>query len=117
MDSSSGLLNDLENNCEIINDGEDVVVTRRDPGVFRRGRHIPAVTFEEFIARCSIQPASGREVLQVPENDRQKRILSIHTAFKMKTNDIMTRDGEDFEIQIVEDWGSYTKSTGVLKDV
>ena len=73
--------------------------------------------FEEFTAQCSFQPLTGRETLQLPEGDRIKSHVKIYTSFAIKRDDIVERDGESYEVQVVDKWGTYTKSIARLVDV
>ena len=117
MDSASGLLNNLATDCELLNEGEDVDVKRELPGVFRKGRHVRSNKFEEFEARGSVQPLTGKEIAQVEEGDRRRRHLWFYTVARIKEDDIITRMDDEYEVQVVEDWGAYTKSRMVLIDV
>lgn len=79
-------------------------------GIYIRGPQ------EEFSAKGSIQPLSGREVLQLVEADRKKEQINVWTVCKLKLNDIVICDDKRFEVQNVENWGEYTKSRAALID-
>lgn len=117
MNSASGGHSALEEDCEIVKTGELLVVRRREKGKFERGKWKTSHRFEEFEAQCSFQPLTSRETLQLKEGDRVKSHVKIYTEFAMKRDDIVERGGEDYEVQGVDDWGTYTKSIARLVDV
>ncbi len=61
-------------------------------------------TFDEFEFVCNVQPISGLEILQVPEGDRTRQVFNCWTEFKLGSNDIVTRESEEYEVRPVEDW-------------
>jgi len=116
--SASGLLIDLEDDCQLIEDGERVLFKRKALGVYRRGKYVESKSFVEFdCEKASVQPLTGKEQLQLPEGDRNRQHLWIYTPFAVKENDVMVRMGTEYEVQVVEDWGSYRKARGVKIDV
>ena len=117
MNSASGGHANLEEDCEIIKTGECLIVRRREKGKFERGKFVSSNRFEEFEAQCSFQPLTSRETMQLPEGDRIKSHVKIYTEFAMKRDDIIERNGEDYEVQGVDNWGTYTKSIARLVDV
>ena len=57
---------------------------------------------------CNIQALGGDETLLLPEGDRNKEPIVIHSVFEIKVNDIITNsDSENFEVQKVEDYNRY----------
>ena len=118
MNSASGAHSNLEKDCQIIKDGESLTIRRREDGKFERGKWISSNRFEEFEdVSVSFQPLSGRERLQLPEGDRKRSHIKMYTEFQVKVDDIIERNGEDYEVQIVDDWGTFTKSIARLVDV
>lgn len=116
--SNSDLLYDFDQSIDIVNDGEEVFVERKAEGVYRNGLYVyPSGKTKTFIAQCSVQPASGDTILKVPENQRDKQILTVFSDFKFEKNDTMTRDNKNYKIEIVSDWNVYTESVAVLIDV
>lgn len=116
--SNSDLLYDFDEDINIVNDGEDVTVSRQAEGVYRNGEYVKDLNkTKTFIARCSVQPASGDMLLHVPENERDKRHLTVFSDFPFKKDDTIERDNEKFEVRFVKDWNVYTESLVVLKDV
>lgn len=86
---------------------EPITVTRSAQGEYVDGRYVPGdnQTFEAF---GNIQPLNGKELLQLPEGDRQRQTLKIYTAFALENNDTVTRsDGIQHEVQAVEDWTAF----------
>ena len=117
MNSASGGHSNLEEDCSIINEGERLEIRRREPGKIYRGKFVSSNRYEEFTAQCSFQPLSGRETVQLPEGDQEKVHVKVYTAFAIKRDDIIVRNGEQYEVQVLENWGTYTKATARLMDV
>jgi len=117
MNSASNGHFNLEEDCSIINEGEFLEIRRREEGKFYRGKFISSNRYEEFSAQCSFQPLSGRETQQLPEGDRETVHVKVYTAFALKRDDIIVRNGESYEIQVLDNWGTYTKATARLIDV
>jgi hypothetical protein len=57
----------------------------------------------------SIQPISGKEVLQVPEGDRFKQIYKLYTSYQVLVNDIIVRvsDSIEYEVKSVSNYASF----------
>jgi hypothetical protein len=81
----------------------------------------------KFKVTCNVQPMGARDLLMVPEGDRYKEqymVWSNNHAELVKDNDTVKRIGsQDFsevkyyQIQSVENWGSYQKFRIMLIDV
>lgn len=117
MTSSSGLHPSLGNDFELLRNAEMLTIRRREAGKFYKGRWKSSNRFEEFEALCSFQPVSGRETMQLPEGDRTKSHVKVYTEFALKRDDIIERNGEEFEVQILNNWGTFTKAIARLMDV
>lgn len=114
--SNSDLLDDFD--LDIVDDGEDVEIERKAVGVFRNGEYVdPKDKTLNFTHRASVQPASGSTILMVPENEREKQILTVFSGFKFEKNDVMIRDEKRYKIHSSQDWNVYTESIAVLIDV
>jgi hypothetical protein len=86
---------------------EPITVMRTSQGEYVAGRYVPgdSQTFEAF---GNIQPLNGKELLQLPEGDRDRQAVKIYTAFALENNDTVTRaDGINYEVQAVEDWTAF----------
>lgn len=116
MTSSSGLHPQISQDFQLVQDGELLTIRRYEPGKLYRGVYKKSGKYEEFKARCSFQPMSGRETLQLPEGDRLKSHVKVYSDFPMKRNDIIFRKGEEFEVQLANLWGTFTKSIARLID-
>lgn len=117
MNSASDGFKNFDQDLTIVKEGEMLVIKRRESGKMYRGKFKPSNRLEEFTEQCSFQPMSGRETLQLPEGDRMKSHVKIYSAFAMKRDDIVERNGESYEVQLVNNWGTYTKSIARLVDV
>lgn len=71
-----------------------------------------AVTPTTFTITASIQPASGDEVMTLPEGDREKELLAVFTNTALRTIDQDTKteadritwEGSDYEVIKVSPW-------------
>ncbi len=117
MVSSSGLHPNLTSDFELIQNGECIVVKRPEAGRFNKGRWESSNRFDEFEAQGSFQPMSGRETMQLPEGDRLKSHVKFYTKTKIKRNDILVRDDEEYQVQVVMPWGTFSKAIARLVDV
>jgi len=89
-------------------DTEQITVSRAGQGSYVNGRFIPA-TSVETVAEGNIQPLNGKELLQLPEGDRERQTGKIYTAYALENGDIVTRaDGSRHEVQAVEDWTAFS---------
>lgn len=77
----------------------------------------------QFQVRCNVQPVNGRELLLVPEGDRFKEQYFVWAMNKfagkpiLHVNDRIVRQGVSFQVQQVEDWGSYVRARMMAIDV
>ena len=106
--SASGGHPNLREDCQIIKDGEYLTIKRREKGKFYRGKWTSSNRYQEFEAQCSFQPLSSRETLQLEEGDRTASHVKVYTEFAIKRDDLIERNGEDYEVQGVDNWGTYT---------
>ena len=81
----------------------------------------------------NVQPMNARDLLMVPEHDRFKEQYFLWMENKqfavksgldweanpaiVRTNDILTRLGANYQVQSVENWGSYTKARIMRLDI
>lgn len=78
---------------------------------------------EQFQVKANVQPLNGRELLLVPEGDRFKEqynvwAMNAHPPYgAIKVNDRIVRLGVSFQVQQVENWGSYVKARMMAIDV
>lgn len=57
-----------------------------------------------FTIRGNVQPISGYERLQLAEGDRTRDVMWLFTTDEVRADDLITRKGTVYEIQVVEDW-------------
>ena len=89
-------------------DTEQITVSRAGEGSYVNGRFVPAVAVET-VTEGNIQPLNGKELLQLPEGDRERQTGKIYTAYALENGDIVTRsDGSRHEVQAVEDWTAFS---------
>ncbi len=95
------------------------VVTRQAPAKGYTAGRLDAPDTSTFTIDACVQPAGGRDLQRLPEGMRVMEIKAIFTATELKTAgsgqdpDLVTIDGEDYEVQKVERWaelGSYWKA-------
>lgn len=84
-------------------------VTRRTKGGFVRGR-AQSTTDTTLTITASVQPASGRDLLRLPEGRRmtETRVLFTTTLLlagdSTREADLVTINGESWETQTCEQW-------------
>lgn len=105
----------------IINKDERLQVLREGRILYKDG--IPYKPDDEtpFMISCNVQPFGGKDLLLVPEGDRLKEWFWLWTEntkdFKMQVNDRIVRSGFNYQVQSVEDWGTFTQNKIVRIDV
>lgn len=68
----------------------------------------------------NVQPVQGRDLLLVPEAQRTKENFYVWTEqneLTPKLNDHVIREGVWYQVQNIENWGSYTKIRMTREDV
>lgn len=91
--------------------GQTVTITRFGTGSYIGGVYQDAIA-SVFDVVMSVQPMTDRELLNLPEAQRTRRILKGYTATRLKTADEaegrradrVRFDDQDFEVQRVEKW-------------
>ena len=107
---------ELEGQIDLI-DYDEILTARRDNEIYWvDGKPIKSGAVKiQF--RCNVQPLGGRELLMVPENDRYREQYNFWAwGMMVKDNDIIERCGKDFQVQNLENWGSYQKGRMMLID-
>lgn len=77
------------------------------------GRLLPATTSTLQVRAC-FQPASGRDLQRLPEGFRSSEVLAGWVTSTMQMQDVVTVDGEAYEVQHIERWGQLGNYTKVL---
>lgn len=117
---------------QILKKDEKLVVVRGGTVNWVDGKPLTLCT-NTFRIIANVQPIQGRDLLMVPEADRFKEQyylflnndqlptdMGLEVQAKPKllaSKDRVTRLGVNFEVQEVEDWGSYIKARIMRVDV
>lgn len=97
-------------------------VTRRLATPFRRGLAQPT-TDANFTVTASLQPASGKDLLRLPEGRRTNETRVLFTATQLYTGDegadyeadLVELDSQLWEVQHVEDWLQWAGLAGFYR--
>lgn len=99
---------------DLINDfGSTVTVTRFAAGAYVNGEYVAGAT-STFTTIMSIQPMSGRELLNLPEAQRTRQyakgfasveLFTVQTS-PSKRADMIAFQGKNYEVQKVQYWES-----------
>ena len=89
---------------------EEITITRVLNGTHEKGQWVEGDkdTFSNVLV--NIQPLPGKELLQLPESDREKAIAKIYSKTEIKLSDRITRtlDGLDYKLLEVRDWTKFS---------
>ena len=97
-----------DENLEVFRDGEVVYVDGKPKKLDKASLKIV----------CNVQLLGGKELLMVPEGDRYKEQYSLYVKdMPLKDNDRVIRNCKNYQVQNLENWGSYQKGRIVLIDV
>lgn len=86
------------------------VVTRRGPGTWTDGIHVPDPSPEFVSMVASVQPVTGREFSALPEGRRADEVRVVYTATPLRVTDedgaadVIAIDGETWEVYKIETW-------------
>lgn len=108
----------LQGKSRIINHDESLALYRACGVQYDAGRAVtPEEKREEFV--CNVQPVNGRDLLIVPEGDRFKEQYWVFTnpQTALRVNDRVVRCAVNFQVQSVEQWGSYSRCRIMRVDV
>lgn len=122
----------LQGPSTIITKDEVFSVTREGEVIIVDGKPIKRFLVS-FTVRGNIQPLNGRDLLLVPEGDRFKeqywifynnQSIVVDEGLDIEAdptsiivNDRMTRLSVNFQVQSVENWGSYSRARIMRIDV
>lgn len=109
----------LQGKSRIIAYDEKVTACRECRVIYVDGKPVKK-DLESFEVICNVQPLNGRELLLVPEGDRdleQYNLFAEKLQFPLMVNDRIIRQGVNYQVQIIEDWGSFIKVRIVKNDV
>ena len=83
--------------------GAKPYTVRRYPASTVTDFRIVRGTPTEFVAKISVQPAEGDDLLQLPEGQRSRRVLKAYTPTALRTVDELTKTPAD-EVQVDGEW-------------
>ena len=109
----------LQGPSQIINYDEQIPVVRENEVIYLEGKPIKR-QIADFTITCNVQPLDGKDLLLVPEGDRFKEqytLFTNNTQTPLLDNDRVVRRGISFQVQNVEQWGSYQKCRIMRIDV
>lgn len=69
------------------------------------------------LIRGTVQPLTGRDLLLVPEGDRTKEQYWFWTECNVMLMDRIERCGVNFQVQGVQNWGSFNQARMMRIDV
>lgn len=90
---------------------ENLLVQRACEVIWRDGKPVE-VQVKPYRIIGNVQPMNSKDLLLVPEANRTKEQLWIYTEQNEKTpklNDNIKRGDGNFQVQSVENWGTYSK--------
>lgn len=109
----------LQRPSKIITGDECLQVIRESEVVYLEGKPVKR-RIMDFTITCNVQPVEGRDLLLVPEGDRFKEQYFLFTnnmAVPLRTNDRIVREGINFQVQNVGNWGSFQECRIMRDDV
>jgi hypothetical protein len=107
----------LQGPSQIISCDEELTLYRDIKITYIDGKPVDSGGRKSFTFQANVQPLLGRELLIVPEADRFKEMYYVWSYFQVLINDLIVRQGINFQVQQIENWGSYTRSRMVRIDV
>lgn len=98
--------------------GKNYTLKRKNAGSYVAGKWVDGTLIPSLVAFASIQPMTGKEMVRIPEGDRNRERKVAYSADLLKVAeptsgtkaDIVTVDGQDFEVESVEPWTDYWKA-------
>lgn len=103
--------------------GDIISVTARSGGAYSNGRWVSASPTTVSGIAASVQPASGRDLLRLPENRRNSETIKIFTRTPLSAGqtaigreaDRVTYLGNEYEVSHVASWsGVFVDALAVL---
>lgn len=71
---------------------------------YENGFKVPDRFEPEFKVIGNMQPITGFELLKVEENERRRDPHWLWTKTELRPNDIILRNGKQYEVMEVQDW-------------
>lgn len=102
---------DLVDVVDDLADLDHVTVTRRAASTYTAGR-LDTPSTSTFGIAASVQPTSGKDLQRLPEGSRTAETRTVYTSTELRCQtaaqapDLLTLEGESWEVQTAENWGS-----------
>lgn len=109
----------LQGPSKIITSDETLQVFNEGTTVYVEGKPVHQ-NITNFNLTCNVQPVNGRDLLLVPEGDRFKEQYWVFTNELNKplaVNQRVLRNSVNFQVQSVEQWGSFQRARIMRIDV
>jgi hypothetical protein len=92
--------------------GSTFTVLRYNPGQYIKGHWVGGASMDEFEIIASIQPLTGRELMEQPEGERTRDQIKLYTTSGLHTAvesqqmkaDIVVYKNKQYEVTKVESW-------------
>jgi hypothetical protein len=92
--------------------GREIIIRTYDAGSYVNGKWVEGAEIVLSNIIASIQQLSPKEVLLLPEGDRQKEWRKVYSTYQFKVkkdgtmeqSDLVTIDGNDFQVMKVQDY-------------
>jgi len=94
----------------IMEKGESVTVKRKGTPTFYKGKASDKGLGSSFTVIGSVQPLTGNDLLRLTEGERTRENYWFFTKSEVKVKDHVVRNSEQFEVETVEHWVSYSFS-------
>lgn len=107
----------LQGKSQLIQNDEQLCVTRWPATQYKDGKPVNLSPPLKFMICGNVQPLSGKDLLIVPEGNRDKEQYWIFTQARLELADKITRNGVNFEVQTSEGWGSFYQARIMRIDV
>lgn len=109
----------LQGPSQIITKDETVKVFTVAKQTLVDGKYVEKAV-DSYDLTCNVQPVNGRDLLLVPEGDRFKEQYYVFTnelTRPLAVNYTIQREGVNFQVQSVEQWGSFQRARIMRIDI
>ena len=86
---------------------ETVTLKRSAAGSYVSGHYVAGTESSSSID-ANIQPLPGKEILQLPEADRNRESLKVFSESEILVNDTIVRSSKNYEVQKVADYSVHS---------
>lgn len=70
-----------------------------------------------IVITANVQPVMGRELLMLPEGEREREQYFVFSRDKICSDDVIVWCGRRFEVRVVEPWQTHYEARMALIDV